>query len=678
MALFSYSPTATPIAVITSLSGEIISTTKTSSSVNSWVIQKSKTIITRFWSAAQCEFSLVCNSVDSHSSLLYLPSFYKIEREFCLWHGYISDGEVYQITSEMLGKNLRRVFIGVLETISRVGSDQGGISVNFSARDRMKWLMDTTVTFNPYRKEDKVSADVSNVGGKSSSGTEKGIPRSEIILEVARRGIGQTDLTQCVHCGKDIVSSSSFFYDKALTSGDMPEPDSWYVSADFSTSSAQLVKDLTVKLQAAKLEFDKKAVLYTQKQTEYDRLKNNSSGLNRLENQLNQAKSEYEDAKDLYQEINGQLYRIQEQDQLYKINASKVSGKLTGPLGGNPPIQVSVNENPEFRIFTTRPAINLQEKGDFLIDDKKPAELVKFFAMQEVYPTELFQDSRDGNLYYAPRMADSSGLSDSERFYRTYYFGIPDTILSTLPNTLTDYRRYNQKLIRFKEEETSIGLKTNFIVKGSNLYSKNSSSAFNVHLRVKPYALKEEKFACKVSTYNDETISSLEEAVVVAFNVARLFGRETRAATGVLIGDPSIVPGEICQVSSLWSVDDYQKLPSFLKEERDAYLGSQSVLSKAKALIKDFDSKLADPKNEEFEVDLPMGEKLKGKALDQKDEQLEDPETILCKDTSKVYSDNRVGFNREPSSIWRTEAVIHNFNHTGQGYTTEVAWSSPL
>jgi hypothetical protein len=102
------------------------------------------------------------------------------------------------------------------------------------------------------------------------------------------------------------------------------------------------------------------------------------------------------------------------------------------------------------------------------------------------------------------------------------------------------------------------------------------------------------------------------------------------------------------------------------------------VLSKAKQLVKDFDKKLEDPQDKEFEVDLPLGEKLKGKALDQKDDQLEDPETIICKDTSKVYSDNKVGFNREPATIWRVEAVIHDFGFTDKGYKTEVAWSSPL
>jgi len=316
-----------------------------------------------------------------------------------------------------------------------------------------------------------------------------------------------------------------------------------------------------------------------------------------------------------------------------------------------------------------------------------PAELIKFFAMQEIYPTELFQDSRDGNIYYAPRCHDPTGLKSPQRFNRTYFSHIPASVMNLLPAVVQDPKLFpNQLLHRFKKESTSIGLKSNIVVRGSSVYSEQSTSDFNVHLRTKPHSLKNQPFACKVSIYQDETITSAVEAGVVAFNVARFFGRETRAATAVMVGDPSLVPGEICQVVDNFSrTGTPEEFAAKILKDRQDFEEFNGRIDKfvAEAAEKAAAATAAGSTDKTFKITLPDDSKLNVTTLasDPSTGTVKaSPEALICEKSSYISSgdDNVIGFNAEPDSMWRVEAIIHNYNSGTPGYTTEVAWSSPF
>lgn len=769
MPKYSYTPDATPIAALTDLDGKVIVACRPYSTEKPpedyWYLQSTKIVITRFWSASTAQVTLACDLSDSLKATPVFPEGLGLEREVRIWLGYLDTNMVdYDVVIDinLLEVHTRPVFLGVLETASLTTTDKGGHLINLSARDRMKWLMDTSVTFNPYRKDGQVLANLEKL---------EGIPRSDLILRVARMGIGQAaeEKDKCTTCGKDI-ELSKFTFDAAKSNGRFLEPSAWYedpnpelsqpatpatpaspsspAGSPTPSSPAELTQQGNLGSEKAK----KLSALIAQidgqiKGAEFDVL---LPGLSPAQVAAFEAKlTALRSAKVQQQE---ELRKTLESDKtvnpltakpstsLNTPNAPAQTGRLlptdpllptqsptqpstpstppqntpgtpitqpeppapavpekdsegnviTGFLGGNPEILMKITPNPAFRIYTARPKIDLTKKGDFLVNDQVPAELIKFFAMQEIYPTELFQDSRDGNFYYAPRCNDTTGLTSPGRFYRTYFSNIPEVVIDGLDNVVRNREFFpNQLLHRFKKESTTIGLKTNIIVRGSSIYSEQSTSDFNIHLRVRPSILKGQDFACKFTIYQDETISTIEEASMVAFNVARLFGRETRAATAVMIGDSTLVPGEICQVVDSFARDGTtEELRAKMLAHRTEFTAFNDAINPLVSEMAERAKKAAEvagKAQETFEQTLPDGSQMVVNTLKTKDGRIvADPESMVCEKTSFIGKKadkgglDVIGFNAEPDSIWRVEAVIHNYNSGGVGYTTEVAWSSPF
>lgn len=478
-----------------------------------------------------------------------------------------------------------------------------------------------------------------------------------------------------------------------------------------------------------------------------------------------------------------------------------------GPLQNTLKIEQSrePQDDPEFRIFTSRDSLNTAQKTEFLVSQQIPVEMIKYLAMQEVYPTEVFQHHIDGNFYYSPRMNDSSGLQNPKLFYRTYFCRVrpkmpksfedlpkenpqgeqtqtsgtsapqatPDSNKPTassvtqqiqtqtgseLPppdsntqtpasNTQTPAsqpasespagatqpivfspeeekvkedrsKKYNdlasnsssslaaavqlnntnQMLLRFKEESTSVGLKTNILVRSSSSNVAGALGEYNLHLQTRPYVLKRPEgsdkkppaFACKFAIYQDVTIKNTTEAAVVAMNLARILGKETRAATGVLIGDPTLCPGEVCQV--IGSPFQYQNLTqgqfmSLMAADRAKYFSFENnSISSAIEYIKALQAAEKDETNSDV-ADLKVFDETSATIKTQSTSQ-ENSASLICNDASRIYSANNsganeglqdlIGYNEEPRSMWRVEAIIHKFNMGGAGYTTEVAWTSPF
>lgn len=179
------------------------------------------------------------------------------------------------------------------------------------------------------------------------------------------------------------------------------------------------------------------------------------------------------------------------------------------------------------------------------VTDRVPIEYIKFLAMQEPWPTEFFCDHRSGEYWYAPRGLDISGLDDPDRFYRTYFYRhAPESALSALGQ---EYAHPCQALLLYREESSSINWRSNIIV--TNAPSVNSAESYGTHLKLVPPFLAGRAFACTYYTVVDETIgNSTTELVATAMAFARLYGKELKAASMHIIGDPSMTPGEAIQV----------------------------------------------------------------------------------------------------------------------------------
>lgn len=581
---YSFNSTV-PVAVITNLKGEIILSSYLEPNKvehqGYWVISGARAMITRFWASSTCSVNLVPNLPTMGLIPKVLPIQINIEREFCLWLGYIE--QVRPVIQEDLAEGrLLRVFIGIIENIKSTASATGGYTIQLQARDRMKWFMDSSVYFNAQQLTKVNNPEVE--GGKSSTA----VTRSDIIHSIARKSVGVGEGDACQGCGKDIMLNPDWVVDVA-TGDSVLQANAWY-------------------------------------------------------------------------------------------------GDANQPLVGRTRIlesELIVPENPEIRIYTTRVGIETSAAGpNFLLNGQTPVEVIKTLAFQEVYPTEFFQNHRDGNFYYYPRANDSTSLTDPKRFFRTYYFMMGG-----------DSTNINQRLLALREEKSSIGLKTNFIV-AKNSPESNESSAFGdmmLHLRTRPYELIGVPIACKFHRVHDPTITKYAEAAVIATSMARIWARETKVGMAILLGDPSLVPGEILQVMGSPLVDyggldpdggvtraagDRQKFYEY-DNNWNNLIGQykQSSATNTTSLNEQGAGVTVNESASKIQIDMF------DKSVAHYNSPVEntDYNELICNMSSYLLnSQSNIGFNRPPETIWRADAVMHKFNSGSKGYSTEVVLVTPF
>jgi hypothetical protein len=580
-----------PVAVVTNLKGDIIfgNYLDDPSDVNNiksvWAVSGVRVMLTRFWAASTAYIVLTAHS------LLGLPSFLKdkagAERELCIWVGYLNTFR--NVKQSDLGTSLIRVFVGVVDTVTGTSSGTGGTTISIQMRDRMKWLMDTTVTYNPAVDEGSGEAPL----------------RSNFIFNVVQRGIGQVESKEknCAVCGKKFLWDKEYNYD--------------------------LGDNKTLNKQS-----------------------NNSPSV--------------DGAANVKETNNPDVSNIPPADVWYK--AGLLSGKTTTE-------KLSVEPNPYLRVYTTRAPIDLKRGGNLLVSQQVPIDILKFASQQECYPTEVFQDSRDGNIYYCPRANDASSLEDPKRFYRTYFCEVIPSSLKVNNTEITSPEPdYNQILIAFKEESSSINVKTNiYVSKNAPLSQNGAHDDISIHLQVRPKFLKGVEYACKFARASDDTITTAEEAAVVALHAARILGKEVRAATAVLIGDPSFVPGEILQIigsplleeRGIKLADDDRKT---FTEFNNRY--SENLKTYATEALKNAGSNA--PAIEGAEVTLPVYDGSTATIKIEKSEQ-ENQDTLICEVGSSISEGKD-----DPQTIWRVEAVLLKLNIGTKGFQTELSLISPF
>jgi hypothetical protein len=556
---FDQESRAVPVCVLTDIKTEKIlinNSYPADNSIGSWSVIGSRIMVTRFWATSSATVMLSPNLPIGNAIPQALPPEINLEREFCIWLGYIESPR--PVTLDDLKNNyLLRVYTGIIENIKDTASSSAGYSIMLQSRDRVKWLLDSSIYFSA---QELITA-----------GT---LGRAGLILEIANYAIGgnskdpETSLT-----GKSFLKDENYYNDvpnayDPTPSTPLPGANEWY-----------------------------------------------------------------------------------KQDQ---------------PLSGKTKMDgYEINENPYLRIISTRQPMIYEENKEainFLLAGQMPLETLKSLSFQEIYPFEVFQDQRDGNLYYAPRGNDSSGLSDPERFYRRYFFKVEEEM------------NINKKLIALRTENSSIGLKTNFLISKQAPDENRQYDDYIIHLMTKPPILKDIDYAAKFHKVYDPTIKNGTDALLVGLALARIWSKEVQAGLAIMIGDPSVTPGEIVQVygSPLTAHLAKDGREEFLDQEKDSFISYNDAWDKQLVEYADLSKAAQATESRDIPQNIPIGpnETFEGGGATTDQTGLND---LLTENYISKYS-----FRDTLKTVYRIEAIIHKYNLGNKGYTTELALVAPF
>ena len=655
-----------PVLVVTDLKGVILISSQATDN-SSWVVSRARVNISRFWTAStafiKCSINLT-NPEDCLPPLTFVEPFRPVKNpqakdgavpedlktksrgrqfplgqgdEICIYIGYKNYlGE--SITDSDLGTRLLRVYIGCIDTVIDSTSTNDGFSYSIECRDRMKYLMDSLSSFNSAESESLVS-DI----GKNGQ-----VSRKDVIMAIARRAVG--DLRNGISC--DAANCGFYIRDEDRTKTTN--------SQDISFSSG------------------------------YDGFRN---------------------------------YQVQDENSKITFLGGKTTDKLA-----------DISFFPKFNIITGRmPFSNGSDlQMNYVVTERVAVEYIKYLSLQEPVMTEVFCDHRTGDYWYCPRGVDTSGLNDPKRFYRTYFnriapagvselYGVrsdvdrtrdvstsidsalpsitsadPDIELlvigaKELPNSAPEEVHACQKLILFREEQSTLSWRSNIIVTKSNAAS--GGEAMSIHLRVIPPRFKGRAFPCSYYTVIDPSINSSAELVGVALAYARSKGKEVRAATAHMIGDPSLTPGEAIQIlgaapkNSIQVPNHKELLDSAVADKKNfvTYYGQyQDLAVRLADQVKD--SKGTTPESVSLPNDYVQSSGT-GNTLTPNSSGATNTQ-IMCDfplpdengktSEQQLPQNDLVAFKDDPETIWRLEGLIHRFNDGTPGYYTEVGLITPF
>jgi murein DD-endopeptidase MepM/ murein hydrolase activator NlpD len=477
---------------------------------STWVVQSMSCSVQRFWNASTATLKITTAAEDAN---YFAPPFPNItnpldnithplgpEDSICIWLGYTDElfKNPLELIKGMEGDNpsFIRVFVGIVDTIGVVGTD-AGFNCTIQCRDRMRYMMETQVSLSPFDIQNDRSYMNLALGG-----TKEAVTRSETILRLAQLGIGHIAIGKDA---KDTVDVNGMRIER----GD--------------------IKDLGLIV-----------------------------GERKAENKVGQPLSANLDNKTAMPPPN----------YFYAYGKKPLASRVTTAT-------LDIESYPKFNIFTSRLPFSTESVAkEYTIEQQIPVELIKWLSNQEAYPTELFSNPQDGNYYYIPRSCDLGGLADPLRFHRTYFYRYqpPDlgnaSVLDELakkyppikigsnPNGVevdptTPFRftpDWAQGIINWREELTTNAMYTNYIIANNSPNSTKAGQVILMSMSVRPPFLSGRAIAGRNMYIVDETINDRQEALAVGLQMARIHSKETRAASMTLIGDPSMVPGEVVQV----------------------------------------------------------------------------------------------------------------------------------
>lgn len=500
-----------PICVVTTLdhSQLLFAHVPVGSGGSTWVVQSASCSIQRFWNSSTATIKVTCEALEPNYFAPPLPLISNPEDNIihpigpedniCIWMGYVDSlftkGEDLVQLMEGNKPNLMRVFVGVVDTVGLTGTD-AGFNYTFQCRDRVRYLMETTVSLSPFDlKNDREYMNL------ALGGTNSVVARSQMILRLAQLGIGHVQLGTDK---KEVKVINGLKIESGLIKdlGEITKAENTsIISADFGNKAAMPPPDYFYNYADRPLASDTKT-------------KN-----------------------------------------------------------------LDLSPHPKFNIITSRLPFSTESVAkEYTIEQQIPIEIIKWLSNQEAYPTEVFSSPQDGDFYYIPRASDLSGLADPKRFYRTYYYRYQppglgesqtlDPIAETYPSLKLDtgldpkatkleldftapFRQlpdWAVGIINWREEFTTNAMFTNYLIANNSPNSTKDGNVTLMSMAARPPFLSGRSIAGRNKYIIDETINNRQEAIAVGVQMARIHSKETRTAAMTILGDPSLIPGEVVQV----------------------------------------------------------------------------------------------------------------------------------
>lgn len=649
MAKCHYNPTTghIPVCAVTDLEGNIVfsnlkrklkySSKDSKHETAAWVITGARTMVTRFWSSSTATVLLTADAPEKAEITTYFNERQFLENEFSIWMGYLGDVRPIQ-KKDLTDGRLLIVFTGVLENLKFTGSNMTGGTMELQFRDRMKWFMDSAVNF--YQSEIN-SLDIDRVD-EPENWLDNLNPFNKKNKDTTK-GISRSDVIMAL--ARRSIGLSAIEGTNSLGS----------YGAEVKKGIVYDLNDLE-----GNASFPSPAVFINNTQV-----------------------STY--AGPTTQTLPPKLLPTYKNNRIVD----------TQNRSGYPPISY-------FHIYTARRGVGASPTTDrpsfaqasettlFLVNNQITIEAIKTLAFQEVNPTELYQDHRTGDMFYSPRLLITNSYNEPTFNHRVYMYNPPMFIQDLTKDTFN----INNFLLGYREESSTIGVKTNFIVSNASInYDGDPFKAqtVNLHLKTAPPSMTD-YFASKFMRIQDPTIQGHYEAMAVAINMARIHARETNAGMAVMLGDPTFVPGELIKVLG----SPYYPMNGYADINNKPYTDVKALILDGYTQIAEYQDywtkfittmaseSFLDPDGE-FTSDIPPNLDLNiiyGEAANP-DDRYANLKTNYNEEITDYVSTLRDKNNQFvklpdlPASMWRIEAVMHKFNLGTKGYTTELALVKP-
>lgn len=535
--------------------------------------------------------------------------------EICIYLGYIDS--LRPVTDDDIKSGrLRRVFVGVIDTITATGTSRAGTNILIQCRDRMRYLMDSLSTFN--------TGDASTLGKDLTEGGDSKY-RSEVILGIARRSIGDLRGSSSIETDPRNISKCSFVNGVGIDPG---------LQVEFVGRTAPVT----------------------------------SGGRQRQPS----------DSAAAYVAVDGEELPITV-DNLNPYAFYSTQGldpRLKGySLGADSDAyKQTPTRNLKFNIISGRAGYEQTDiTANFQITDRVPVEYIKYMSFQEPWPTEMFSHHQTGEYWYAPRGLDTSGFKDPQRYYRTYFYRQYPKDLSfengiTVPHVC-------QAALSFREERSAIGWRSNIVVNNSNPNGGNTT----VHVVLKPEWFKDRVTPASFYMATDPTAAGAVDLAAVGIALGRTLSKETRAGTLRVIGDPTFSPGEAIQLmgsplnnkpnTDAQRKEDVQLVEGLKQAYTDLAVSTADQIKKETATEQNLNLPQREPKA------FSSGNKVSGKNSNDVGSSLQFCPGVFQGEDS---NSNVLTFASEPKSIWRVEGFTHQYYEGEEGFFTELSLLSPF
>lgn len=615
-----------PLWVVTDINGEVLLSNRgVLEKASQWVITRGKISVNRFWTSAtayiKCSVSLkdATETIPPLTNIApYRPKFgsnpakpenqlnsnYPLgpHDEIVIYTGYASNiivtpNEIKQLIGA--GRLLVR-FVGSVDKVIETISGVDGVSCLIECRDRMKYLMDSLVSYST--ADDKLLIE----GAQQEATKNNKLYRSDIIWTIAKKAVG--DMTSFSKCG---LSNCGYH----LWLGEVHD--------------RQKIRD--------------NSAATTSPTPDWEPWRNWTA-------------------------------------------PSNTSGTPPYFLGGKVRTNSNdINDFAKINIVTARaPYQNGQNFADnFTISQRVPSEILKQLSAQEPELTEFFCEHRTGDYWYVPKGLDITGLSDPERFFRTYYTRIAPRGVSVRHEgkwiNLTSVHPA-QMLILFREEITSISFKSNVVVSNSTAPQGSGITPLEVSLKVTPPRLEGRAHPCSYFFLYDASVGTPEELLAVSLAYAKVQGRDTRSAVAHFLGDPSLTPGEVIQV--IGSSPKTSKDQETVEGLRERAAGDRQKFIDSVDSYQKFYSDIANAAGTATTNSGITSIEVNNKVVTTQNNNLN--QVIINTKNSTPFSDivcsnatNNITFVNEVDTLWRIEGFIDRLNDGKPGYYTEVALIRP-